>query len=337
MTIAAPRTVLCMRDVEWASDDPDDASLTGVSAKVDQGQLVVLTGPQMSGTREALRVAGLREAPTSGTVQFDGEDVSRADAYSRAELRSAAIGYLSQEPRVARHMTAVENVILPMAARGVERSTCLEAATDALRAAGFDSDKRDAATGALPALDRHRVALARALASDPALLVACEPTGSLTPEDGASLIRLIQAAANDRVLAVLCASHDVKMLRAADEITWMDNGRVIHTGSADDAPPWITGRRAFRYRHPDNLCRGLALSGRYAPEATRALHDAADRLEQAVELATVFNGEPGDAASELLDRQLSRLRESAAKLGDATRHIESVASDHAAQPPNPQP
>jgi ABC-type lipoprotein export system ATPase subunit len=186
--------------------------LEALDAEFDSSTLTVVTGPSGSGKTTLLHVLAGLELPDAGEVDVLGRDVARLDRTGRAELRREHIGYVGQQPGLVPTLSALENVELALALRGLSP----EAAREALVAVGLE-DRIEQRVSRLSTGERGRVAIARALAPRPELLLADEPTSRLDQANAIAVGALFVRLAREYGTAVVCATHDQLLIEQADE------------------------------------------------------------------------------------------------------------------------
>jgi len=196
-------------------------ALSDVSLTVDTGEVVGISGPSGSGKSTLLHLVATLDTPTSGSILLDGEETGALSARQRTRRRLTSIGLVFQRFHLLSSLTARENVALPLIEQGVSRRDRRERAEDALATVELE-DRTDHRPGALSGGEQQRVAIARALVTDPAIVIADEPTGELDTDTGETILDLL-AATEDR--AVLIASHDERALACADRVVHLRDGR----------------------------------------------------------------------------------------------------------------
>lgn len=193
--------------------DSDVWALRDATMHVADGDLITIVGPSGSGKSTLLQIIGLLDRPTSGTVSLDGQDLADLSDEERARLRLVTIGFVFQRFHLLHDMTALENVALPMEAAGMRTEKRYERAALLLDAVGL-SDRLLFMPAQLSGGQRQRVAVARALANNPRLILADEPTGELHSEDKATIIALFkQLNADGRT--VVMVTHDPEVASVA--------------------------------------------------------------------------------------------------------------------------
>lgn len=203
---------------------PAVLALDGVSLSIDRGELVGISGPSGSGKSTLLHLLAGLDTPTAGTVEIAGRDVGGLSERRRTRLRLEHVGIVFQHFYLLPSLSARANVALPLIERGVGKRARRERATDLLEEVGL-GDRLDHDPGELSGGEQQRVAVARALANDPDLLLADEPTGELDSETGERIVELFTEVAADR--AVVMASHDERAIAAADRVVRLRDGRRL--------------------------------------------------------------------------------------------------------------
>ena len=200
--------------------------LRQVSLAVQPGEIVALIGPSGAGKSTLLQISGLLEPPTSGEILIKGEPAGRLSDARRTELRRTAIGFVYQYHHLLPEFSAVENVILPQMIAGLSRGKARGRALELLAMVGL-SQRAEHRPAQLSGGEQQRVAMARALANGPALLLADEPTGNLdhTTADGvfSMLVKLVRAVG----LGALVATHNLALADQMDRILALDDGRLV--------------------------------------------------------------------------------------------------------------
>lgn len=198
---------------KYVVGDSEVWALREATLLIDDGDFVSIAGPSGSGKSTLLQIIGLLDRPTSGTVSLDGEDLAGLDDEERARLRLFTIGFIFQRFHLLGDMTALENVALPMEAAGVPPDERYERSASLLDEVGL-SERLLFMPAQLSGGQRQRVAVARALANDPRLILADEPTGELHSEDKAKIIELFQRL-NAQGRTVVVVTHDPEVASAA--------------------------------------------------------------------------------------------------------------------------
>lgn len=215
-------------------------ALKGIDLNVTAGEYLSIMGPSGSGKSTLFNMIGGLDKPTTGRVFIDEVDISQLDAYELAWLRCRKIGYIFQTFNIIPVMTALENVTLPMIFGGVPNGTAVEKGMELLKIVGL-SDRFHHKPFELSGGQQQRVAVARALANDPAIILADEPTGNLDLSTGEEIITLLKRLSKDRLVTIISATHDIKMLNVSDRVVWIRDGRVDRIEGRDELTISIGG------------------------------------------------------------------------------------------------
>lgn len=190
---------------------------------VDAGRVVAITGPSGSGKSTLLGLIAGLDAPSSGTIAIDGQEITILDEDALARLRGSRIGFVFQFFHLLPSLTAFENVLVPMEIARVKGAA---ARADALLEEVGLSDRRHHYPSQLSGGEQQRVAIARALANDPPLLLADEPTGNLDSVTGRQVIELLLGVNRSRKTTLVLVTHDPELAAFADVTIALRDGRV---------------------------------------------------------------------------------------------------------------
>ncbi|MGD9212179.1 MAG: ABC transporter ATP-binding protein [Desulfobacteraceae bacterium] len=200
-------------------------ALKGVELNITAGEYLSIMGPSGSGKSTLFNMIGGLDKPSTGKVYIDEVDISQLDAYELAWLRCRKIGYIFQTFNIIPVMTALENVTLPMIFAGVTNDAAMEKGAALLDLVGL-KERLHHKPFELSGGQQQRVAVARALANDPAIILADEPTGNLDLSTGEEIIALLKHLSQERKVTIISATHDIKMLNVSDRVVWIRDGRV---------------------------------------------------------------------------------------------------------------
>lgn len=200
-------------------------ALRGVSLRVTRGELVVLRGRSGAGKTTLLNILLGLDDPTAGSVNLLGQDLARLGEERRARLRREQVGILFQNAHLFPSLTAQENVEVALRLLDLPARERHERAREAIARVGL-SERAHHRGLELSGGEQQRIALARALAHHPRLLVADEPTGNLDTRTGREIAALLQAVAHEENIGVLVATHDQAVVGVADRVVMLEDGLV---------------------------------------------------------------------------------------------------------------
>jgi putative ABC transport system ATP-binding protein len=210
-------------------------ALRGVDLRIDEGEFIAIMGPSGSGKSTVMNILGCLDVPTTGAYLFRGIHVESLSRNQRALLRRHYLGFVFQGYNLLPRTSALENVELPLLYRGepaAVRHATARAALASLGLTGWESHTPAELSGG----QQQRVAIARAIVTDPAILLADEPTGNLDTRRSREIMELIAALNRDRGLTVLMVTHEPDMAQYAKRIVRFVDGRVAtDTPSAEAA------------------------------------------------------------------------------------------------------
>lgn len=199
--------------------------LKGIDLEIKTGEYVSIMGPSGSGKTTLFNMIGGLDKPSSGSVFIDEIDISQLDAYELAWLRCRKIGYIFQTFNIIQVMTALENVTLPMIFAGVSDDEARDKGMELLDLVGL-KERFQHKPFELSGGQQQRVAVARALANDPAIILADEPTGNLDLTTGDEIIKLLKMLSQEKEVTIISATHDLKMLNVSDRVIWISDGKI---------------------------------------------------------------------------------------------------------------
>ena len=200
-------------------------ALQGVTLEIVKGEYLSIMGPSGSGKSTFFNMIGALDTPTSGRIDFMGEDLFSLPEEKQAWIRCNQIGYIFQSYNLVMVMTALQNVALPTILKGVPQDQAYARAEDILRQVGLEH-RVDHLPSQLSGGQMQRVAIARALANEPSVILADEPTGNLDSKTGGEIIDLLKQLQIEKNVTVITATHDVKMLNISDRIAWIRDGKL---------------------------------------------------------------------------------------------------------------
>lgn len=204
--------------------------LNGLNLVVPQGEFVALMGPSGSGKTTLLNLIAGLDRPTSGTVQVQGEEISQMSEGQLAGWRTRSIGFVFQFYHLLPVLTAFRNVELPLLLLPLSSSQRREQVTTALDIVGL-SDRMWHRPGQLSGGQQQRVGIARAIVTDPTLIVADEPTGDLDAKSAGEILNLLVELKTTLNKTIVMVTHDPRAAERADRIVHLDKGRLVNQAS----------------------------------------------------------------------------------------------------------
>ncbi|KAB7766233.1 ABC transporter ATP-binding protein [Xanthomonas maliensis] len=212
------------------TDEVETHALAEIALEVERGDFIAITGPSGCGKSTLLSILGLLDAPSSGSYQLNGRRVAELDAVGRARIRNAEIGFIFQAFNLIADLTVEENVALPLTYRdGAERGRIRQRVREVLELVGMHHRHKHY-PGQLSGGQQQRVAVARALAGNPSILLADEPTGNLDSHNGEAVMQLLEQL-HDNGTTLCMVTHDGAFARRAQRIVHMLDGRIVDEDS----------------------------------------------------------------------------------------------------------
>lgn len=215
----------------YATGASSQAVLYDVSFSVPTGQSCAIVGASGSGKSTLLNLIGLLYEPTSGRVLLAGEDMTNADAESRAIARNRIIGFVFQSFNLLPRLDALDNVALPLLYRGIPQPQARQAALTQLERVGL-SNRSHHRPADMSGGQRQRVAIARALVGEPSLLLADEPTGNLDSQTAQDIIGLLLSLNRERGTTLVVVTHDTGIADRMARCIQVRDGRIEEAGHA---------------------------------------------------------------------------------------------------------
>ena len=197
----------------------------GLNLKVERGEMVAIVGQSGAGKSTLLHMLGALDAPSAGTVYCASTNVAQLTPRQAAAFRNREIGYVWQFHYLLPEFTALENVAMPLLARGQQKREALTVAENWLREVGLD-DRADHRPGELSGGEQQRVALARALVNNPRLLLADEPTGDLDETTAGRVFDLIERLHASHGLTSILVTHNLDLARRCTRALRLESGRL---------------------------------------------------------------------------------------------------------------
>jgi putative ABC transport system ATP-binding protein len=197
--------------------------LHGVNMSVEKGEMVAIMGPSGSGKSTMLNVIGLLDKPTSGSYMLEDKEVSNLTGRELSRVRAQKIGFIFQSFNLMPFLSAIDNVELGQEYAGKEN---IEAAKNALIMVGLEDRMRHKPTE-LSGGEQQRVSVARALAKDPPIILADEPTGNLDSRSSKEIMSILTKLHNDHNITLVMITHDPNVARYCQRIIHIEDGQVV--------------------------------------------------------------------------------------------------------------
>jgi putative ABC transport system ATP-binding protein len=207
----------------YTMGDVEVHALRGVSLMIREGEFVAIMGASGSGKSTTMNILGCLDRPTRGTYILDGEDVSQMSKDERADIRCQKIGFVFQGFNLLSRTSALENVELPMLYLGVDAATRHQRANEALAAVGLSGREQNHPN---QLSGGQRVAVARSLVNNPALILADEPTGNLDSRTSVEVMEIFQRLNRERGITLVLVTHEPDIAEYADRVVVFKDGKI---------------------------------------------------------------------------------------------------------------
>jgi putative ABC transport system ATP-binding protein len=201
-------------------------ALNGVSLGINDGEFTALVGPSGSGKTTLLQLFGCLDQPTSGSVVINGRETTNLNRNQRADLRKETIGFVFQFFALIPTLTAYENVEMPLLLNGRSASECKQRVMDLLSAVDL-SDRAHHRPDQLSGGQQQRVAVARALATNPKMILADEPTANLDTTNGEQVMEIMKKLNTDTGVTFVFATHDPRVIKYASRVVTLEDGVIV--------------------------------------------------------------------------------------------------------------
>src|SRR5258708_10137638 len=207
------------------TDEVETHALSGIHLDIKTGEYIAIAGPSGCGKSTLLSILGLLDSPSDGSYLLDGDEVGRLDLARRSRIRNRQIGFIFQSFNLIGELTVFENVELPLTYRGMRAAERKLRVQEALERVGMAHRARHLPTQ-LSGGQQQRVAVARALAGQPSILLADEPTGNLDSRNGDAVMEVLQNLHRDG--ATICmVTHDPRFAKHAQREVHLFDGKVV--------------------------------------------------------------------------------------------------------------
>ncbi|OGY26641.1 MAG: hypothetical protein A2Z11_04020, partial [Candidatus Woykebacteria bacterium RBG_16_43_9] len=201
-------------------------AVNGISLTVHPGEIYLIMGPSGSGKTTLITILGGLLSSTSGSVVINGDDVTALKENKLPSFRLNNIGFIFQSFNLLSALTAAENVAIPLLAKGVPRGKALMQARQALERLGL-AERLSNKPSDLSGGEKQRVAIARALITNPAIILADEPTANLDSKNGHEVMLKLCAVSCEENKSVIIVSHDSRIKDIAHKVLWIEDGKLI--------------------------------------------------------------------------------------------------------------
>jgi putative ABC transport system ATP-binding protein len=204
------------------------SAVDDVSFTVGEGEFVSIVGRSGSGKSTLLGLLGALDSPTSGSIDIDDHDVAKMRDHKLIAYRRSTIGFVFQNYNLVPNLNAIENVTLPMEYNGVKKKEAVSRAKKLLDQVGIEGDKQNRRPGKMSGGEQQRVSIARALANQPSVILADEPTGNLDTENGRMIFELLHNLARSENTTIIVVTHDLDIAGKTDRVIKIQDGKIIN-------------------------------------------------------------------------------------------------------------
>jgi len=229
-------TIISLRNVWkiYQMGEVEVPALRNITVDIAEGDFVAITGASGSGKSTMMNMVGCLDTPTRGQVLLKSRNISELSESELASLRGRTIGFIFQQYNLMPHMSAYENVILPLELHEIDDNSARKRAEEVLALVGL-SDRRYNLPSQLSGGEQQRVSIARCLASDPEIILADEPTGALDSVTGKELLSLLQRLWKEKGKTIIMVTHDLSLARYARSLIELKDGEIIYAGTNKNA------------------------------------------------------------------------------------------------------
>jgi len=211
-------------------------ALDGVDFQVEKGEFVAIMGPSGSGKSTLLHLLGGLDGPSEGNIILAGQPLARLSDHKATLVRRHNVGFVFQFFNLLPTLSAEENILLPVIIDGKDQRKYKERLTSLLELVGL-TDRRHHKPDQLSGGEQQRVAIARALVTQPAILLADEPTGNLDSKTGTSIMELLKRSSHELEQTVIVVTHDAKAAAYADRVIFLRDGVIVQEFKPSESMP----------------------------------------------------------------------------------------------------
>ena len=209
----------------YKSGEIEVRALEGISFSVKKGEFAAIVGPSGSGKSTLMNVIGTIDKPTRGEVYIDGVPTSKMNSDQLAEFRNKKLGFVFQAFNLINGLNAEQNVILPLLVQKMNKEEMVKKADMLLEKLGIGG-RLKLTPSKLSGGEQQRVAVARALVTDPTLILADEPTGDLDTKSGENVVRLLRGICKENGVTVVMVTHNLDITKYCDRIIYIRDGKL---------------------------------------------------------------------------------------------------------------
>lgn len=213
---------------EFKSGSSDVKAVDGINLELEKGVFAAIVGKSGSGKSTLLALLGALDKPTSGSIEVDGQEITKMNDWKLVRYRAQKIGFVFQAYNLIPNLTALENVMLPMEFVGKHGSERKKRAKDLLLQVGLTEDKHKRKPTRLSGGEQQRVAIARALANKPSLIFADEPTGNLDSQNGKMIFNLLHSLTRSEKTTIIVVTHDLSIAGRTDKVFHLSDGKLTN-------------------------------------------------------------------------------------------------------------
>ena len=221
--------MLIVKDItkHFTQGDQVVKAIDKLNFSIDDGTFVSIIGKSGSGKSTLLGLLGALDSPTSGSIEIGGQDIVKLHDHKLINYRTKSIGFVFQNYNLIPNLSAVENVMLPMEFAGVPKKQRQERALKLLQEVGIADGKELRKPGKMSGGEQQRVSIARALANQPSLILADEPTGNLDSENGRMIFDLLHDLTRTENTTVIVVTHDLDIAGKTDKTFMLKDGKLV--------------------------------------------------------------------------------------------------------------
>jgi putative ABC transport system ATP-binding protein len=205
--------------------DVEVPALRGIDLEIERGEFLAIAGASGSGKSTMMNLIGCLDLPSKGKIRLDGTDIASLRESQLAQIRGQKIGFVFQQFNLIPTLTALENVMLPLEFQNVDTTAARERALELLNVVGL-GDRVHHLPSQLSGGQQQRVAISRALAVDPNIILADEPTGNLDSKTGAFIMDLLSEIYRKDSKTIILVTHDFHLVKRAERIIYLKDGQI---------------------------------------------------------------------------------------------------------------